>query len=183
MAPELKKESKRYPLALGVSVLVVAALGVLVYVLRGASEEATGDLARAKRNYVRMKEMARTLRDLRRKNPDPFLRKEEAGDVLRFLSSKAREAEIPDGVLSIGPSPSVKVGAWKETPYTVNLRSVSKDAPLSRVPLATFLRLVEEQRTLLRSKNANLSFSGNDLKSAIIVFSQFALEEEKKRKE
>jgi uncharacterized protein HemX len=94
-------------------------------------------------------------------------------DLLTFLDRKARQAQIPAGLFNIAKNTDSTSGAWKETSYTVTLRSAAKESPVRKGPVIDLLRLVETEQRSVKTKNLQLSFAGDDFGSAVITFSQF----------
>lgn len=167
----------------GSSTTVIAAAGLLALAAAGAvwyyrdlSQKSEQNLARAKDEYRQMVDrMKKPVEDyLRSQKGRPKVSKaDEAGDLLTFLDRKAREAQIPPGSFTVAKNANIAVGPWQESSYTVTLQGENKDSPVKRSPVVDFLGRVERERRSTKSKSIQLTFSGDDLKSAIISFSQF----------
>ena len=93
-------------------------------------------------------------------------------DLLTFLSRKATQAQIPASLFKIQRNQELKTGGWRELSYSVSLQG-AKDAPVSRVAVADFIRLVETERPSVRVKNLSLAFAGDNLGQASVTFSAF----------
>jgi len=167
----------------GSSTTVIAAAGLLalaaaggVWYYRELALKSEQNLSRAKDEYRQMSErMKRTVEEhIRNQKGRPKTPKgDEGGDLLTFLDRKAREVQIPPGSFTIAKNANTVVGPWQESSYTVTMQSDKKDAPVKRSPIVEFLGRVERERRSTKSKSIQLTFSGDDLKSAIISFSQF----------
>jgi hypothetical protein len=150
----------------------LGALG-LVYYFHAQADKAEKLLIQTKDDYRQMQErMKKPVEDfVRVKGRIPP--KEDTGDMLTFLDRKAREAQIPTGVFTIARNASAVVGNWQESSYTVTLQGDKKDNAVKRNPVVDFLGKVERERRSAKTKSLQLTFAGDDLKSAVIGFSQF----------
>jgi hypothetical protein len=166
------KEGSSTTILLFAGLIGLGALG-LVYYFHSQAAKAETLLLRTKDEYRQMQErMKKPVEDfIRVKGRVPP--KEDSGDMLTFLDRKAREAQIPPGVFTIARNASAVVGNWQESSYTVTLQSEKKDSPVKRNPLVDFLGKVERERRSAKTKSIQITFAGDDLKSAIIGFSQF----------
>lgn len=150
------------------------ALGGLGYALHVRAAGAFADLRTAIDRHGEMQDLKRTIESFqRRRLPVP---KDAGGDPLAFLSTKARQAQIPTNLFNVARNANVSTGGWDETPFVITLRA-AKETPLTRDCIVDFLRLVEDERPTLRSKNLNLSFAENDLSSATLTLSSFQRKE------
>ena len=173
MAKEGKaKEGGSTMILLLAGLIGLGALGLVYYF----HEQAT----KAELLLLRTKDEYRQMQEQMKKPVEDFVRvkgrippKEDAGDVLTFLDRKAREAQIPPGVYTIARNATAVVGNWQESSYTVTLQSDKKDSPVKRTPLVDFLGKVERERRSVKTKSIQLTFAGDDLKSAVIGFSHF----------
>jgi hypothetical protein len=154
--------------------LGVAALG-LVYYFQDQAAKAEKLLLQSKDDYKEMQQkMKKPVEEyVRQQKGRPAPKEEAAGDMLTFLDRKAREAQIPPGVFTIARNATSVTGSWQESSYTVTLQSDKKDTAIKRTPLVDFLGKVERERRSTKTKSIQLTFAGDDLKSAIIGFSQF----------
>jgi|SRR5579862_2425777 len=151
----------------------VGALG-LVYYFHDQATKAEALLLRTKDEYRQMQErMKKPVEEYIRVTKGRVAPKEDTGDMLTFLDRKAREAQIPPGVFTIARNASAVVGNWQESSYTVTLQSDKKDSLVKRNPVVDFLGKVERERRSAKTKSLQLTFAGDDLKSAVIGFSQF----------
>ncbi len=167
----------------GSSTTVIAAAGLLALLAAGAvwyyrdlAQKSEQNLARVKDEYRQMSErMKKPVEQylVQRKGRPRSTKEDEGGDLLTFLDRKAREAQIPPGVFTIAKNANAVVGPWQESSYTVTLQSDKKESPVKRNPVVDFLGRVERERRSTKSKSIQLTFAGDDLKSAIISFSQF----------
>ncbi|MBV8878511.1 MAG: hypothetical protein JO332_00975 [Planctomycetaceae bacterium] len=154
-------------------VLGLGALG-LVFYFRDQADQAEKLVLRSKEEYREMQEKMK-------KPVEEFIRlrknrtgqpKEDSGDMLTFLDRKAREAQVPPGY-TVTKNATATVGIWQESSYTVSLQSEKKDVPVKRNPVVDFIGRVERERRSTKVKSLQLTFAGDDFKSAIIGFSQF----------
>lgn len=154
--------------------LGLGALGLVLY-FRDQASLAEKSLAQAMDDYREMQQrMKKPVEEyLRAQKGRPAQKEEAGGDLLTFLDRKAREAGLPPGSFTISRNAPSVTGAWQESSYTVTLQGEKKDAPVKRGPLVDFLARVEKERRSTKSKSLQLTFAGEDLKSAVIGFSQF----------
>ena len=158
--------------------LRVVALGVGVVYLEGRAAGAEADLERRKDEYRRMVGMRRRLEELRRNAPRRPAGPEGGGgeDLLATLGAKGRQANLPQGGITITRNPDRKEGGWKEVSYTVTLRAPAKDQPLPGGAVADFVSMVERERPEVKSKNLSLTYAGANFASATVTFSLFQRE-------
>jgi hypothetical protein len=154
--------------------LGLAALG-LVYYFHEQAAQAEKTLLLAKDDYREMQQkMKKPVEEfVRQQKGRPVVKEEATGDLVTFLDRKAREAQIPPGSFIISRNASSVTGNWQESSFTVALQSDKKDVPIKRNPIVDFLAKVEKERRSTKSKSIQLTFAGDDLKSAIIGISQF----------
>lgn len=155
--------------------LALGALG-LVYYYHGQAAAAEKALLQSEDDYREMQQrMKKPVEDfVRRTKGQPATPKEEpTGDLLTFLDRKAREAQIPAGSFTITRNATSTTGAWQESSYTVSFQTEKKESLIKRNPVVDFLGKVERESPSTKSKSIQLTFSGDDLKSATIGFSQF----------
>ncbi len=153
-------------------ILLAAGLGGLVFYLHRVSRNELTRLKNAIEDYGEMVNMKRTIKAFQEKgrlNPAVM---DAGGDPLAFLSTKARQAQIPANLFNITRNSDVAAGAWKETPYTVNLRG-TKENSIARDAVVDFLRLSEEERPSIKCKNLTLAFQGQDLGNVALTLSSF----------
>jgi len=152
-------------------------LGVLglVYYFQDQAAKAEKLLLQGKTDYKEMQDrMKKPVEDYVRTNKNRPTQKEDAiGDMLTFLDRKARGANLPPGFFTIARNSTSVVGNWQESSYTVTMQSDKKDSALKRAPLVDFLGAVERERRSAKTKSIQITFAGDDLKQAIIGFSQF----------
>jgi hypothetical protein len=175
MAKDAKaKEGSSTTVIVLAGVLGLGALGLVFYFQEQAAK-AEKLLLQTKGEYKEMQDrMKKPVEDYVRLNKGRSAQKEEpAGDMLTFLDRKARDAQLPPGVFTIARNSSAVVGNWQESSYTVTLQGEKKETPVKRAQLVDFLGKVERERRSAKSKSLQLTFAGDDLKSAIIGFSQF----------
>ncbi len=154
-------------------ILGLGALG-LVFYFQDQATKAEKALLQAKEDYKEMQQrMKKPVEEFLRQQKPNAPKQDETGDLLIFLDRKAREAGMAPGSYTIARNATSAIGPWQESSYTVTLQSEKKDSPIKRNPVVDFLALVEKQRKSTRSKSIQLTFAGDDLKSAIIGFSQF----------
>lgn len=155
-------------------VLVVGAAGLvgLSLYLNVQADRSLEDLQTAIDEYGQMANMKRVIESLKERGAGLPSGDKPQGNPLQFLSQKARQAQIPPQMLNVARNPSATTGEWEELPYTINLRA-KKEEPIGRAPVVDFLRLVEEQRPSIKSKNLNLTFSGDAFSAVTITFSSF----------
>jgi len=155
--------------------LALGALG-LVYYFHGQAAAAEKALVQSEDDYREMQQrMKKPVEDfVRRTKGQPAGPKEEpTGDLLIFLDRKAREAQVPAGSFTITRNATSTTGAWQESSYTVAFLTEKKDTLIKRNPVVDFLGKVERESPSTKSKTLQITFSGDDLKSATIGFSQF----------
>ncbi len=177
MTAVTKEPGKGAAAVLVISLLLAAGLGGLAVYLRHDTLGLERDLDRTKEEYDRMVRMKRQIEEFR-KNAKGLPAADAKGneDLLQLLGPKARQAGIPQNMMTITRNPDRKEGGWKEVTYTVNLRAASKETSISRDMVVDFLGLVERERPSVKVKNLSLSFSGNEFTSAAITFSLFQRE-------
>jgi hypothetical protein len=156
------------------AVLGVGAVG-LVYTFQDQASQAEKLLLQSKEDYREMQQkMKKPVEEyVRQQKGRPTAKEEPSGDLLTFLDRKARDSQIPPGVFTIARNATSVTGNWQESSYTVTLQSDKKETAIKRSPLVDFLGKVERERRLTKTKSIQLTFAGDDLKSAIIGFSQF----------
>lgn len=165
----------------GGSTTIIALAGLLglgalalVFHFRGQAGKAEELLLRSKDEYRQMQDRKKAVEEYRRKNikdrPQPG---KDEGDMLTFLDRKARESQIPAGGFTIAKNATATVGNWLESSYTITLQSEKKDSPVLRNPVVDFIGKVERERRSTKTKSLQLTFAGNDFKTAIISFSHF----------
>ena len=152
--------------------LGLAALG-LVFYFRDQAGKAAELLVRSKDEYRQMQDRKKAVEEYVRKNKGRPPAGKEEGDVLTFLDRKARESKIPAGGFTIAKNATATVGNWQENSYTVTMQSEKKDSPVPRDPVVDFIGKVERERRSTKTKSLQLTFLGNDFKTAIISFSHF----------
>jgi hypothetical protein len=169
------KEGSSTTVLAGAALLALAAAGAVWY-YRDLSQKSEQHLAQTKDEYRQMADkMKKPVEDFvrQRKGRPKTGPADEGGDLLTFLDRKARESTIPPGSFTIAKNQNIAVGPWQESSYTVTLQSEKKETPVKRNPVVDFLGRVERERRSTKSKSIQLTFAGDDLKSAIISFSQF----------
>ena len=155
------------------ALLGLGALG-LVFYFQDQAAKAEKALLQAKDDYKEMlQRMKKPVEEFVRTQSRPQSKEDNTGDLLTFLDRKAREAQLPAGSYTIARNATSTTGSWQESSYTVTLQGDKKDSPIRRNPVVDFLGKVERERRSTKSKSIQLTFSGDDLKSAIIGFSQF----------
>ena len=149
-------------------------VGGLVYYFQDQAAKAEKVLLQNKTDYKEMQErMKKPVEDYIRVKGKVPPKAEDSGDMLTFLDRKAREAKLPPGFFTIARNSTSVVGNWQESSYTVTLQSDKKDSPVKRSMLVDFLGAVERERRSAKTKSIQITFAGDDLKQAIIGFSQF----------
>jgi uncharacterized protein HemX len=161
---------------IAISVVLAMGLGGLAFYLRHGALRAESELSRSKEEFEKMVRMKRQIEELKKNAPRLPAAEKGGEDLLQLLASKARQANIPQNMLTASRNPDRKEGGWKEITYTVNLRATSKDNLVLRSSVVDFLALVERERPSVKAKNLALVFSGNDFTSATITFSLFQRE-------
>lgn len=155
--------------------LLALGAGGAVYWYYDQAAKAEKTLLQAKGDYRDMSErMKKPVEDYvrRTKGQPPGPKEDSTGDLLTFLDRKAREAQVPPGSLVIAKNSNSTVGDWIESSYTATLQG-TKDAPAKKVPLIDFLGRVERERRSTKTKSLQITFVGEDLKQAVVTFSQF----------
>lgn len=164
-----RKEPTKLPAAVAAgSGFLVLALAVLVFYLRGEAERAQRELGRSIGDYKRMEVWKKEIEEKKKRHPKGTST-QKPGDLLSFLSTKARQAGIPAGILNITPNPPATVGGWRETSYQVTLRA-TKESPLPRASVVDFVTRVEDESPV-RSRDLTLEFAGSDFQVAVVRFS------------
>jgi len=159
-----------------IALAALLGLGVLglVYYFQDQAAKAEKVLLQGKSDYKDMQErMKKPVEDFIRVKGKAPPKAEDIGDMLTFLDRKARGANIPPGVFTIARNSTSVVGNWVENSYTVTMQGDKKDGALKRPPLVDFLGAVERERRSAKTKSIQITFAGDDLKQAIIGFSQF----------
>lgn len=173
MAKGPKEKDGGSATAIVLSVLLALGAGGLVYYFHDEAEKAEGILTRSKDEYRKMAEEKRPVEEyLRQKRRSGPVEKESTEDLMTFLDKKARESQIPPTIFNISKTAGAPLANLVETSYTVTLQS-TKETGLRRAAVVDFLRKVELERRSTKVKALQLSFGGDDLKSATITFSQF----------
>lgn len=168
------KDSGRLPVFVAAgSVVLAAGLVAVVLVLRSEAARAEKELAGAIRDYRDMERLKREIEEQKKKHPKgPTPGPETGGDMLSFLSSKARQANLPPGVMNIAPNPPTTSGGWKETSHSVTLRAPPNET-IPRAAIVDFITRVEDERPSIRSRDLSLDFSGDNFRGVTVKFSQF----------
>jgi len=157
----------------GSAILALGLVGLVVFFHHDA-KAAQEDLDQAKRQYKEMVAMRRSIDESRRKGTSAQGPATSSEDILTFLDKKRAQAGLPPVAPAQQDVPPG--GGWKERIYTITL-SGTKEAPLSRGAVADFLRLVEDERPNVRTKNLKLVLAAGDaLSSALITLSSFQRE-------
>lgn len=168
-----KADEGRSSVAVGISIVLIAGLGGLVWYLREEAGKAGRELERAKSEYREMVRLKKPVEEYLRIRKTVKTTDVKAGeDLVTFLSRKATQAQIPANLFSIAKNPDLTSGGWKETSFTVTLRG-TKDNPVARGPIVDFVRLVEQERPAIKVKNLNLAFAGDPFSAATLTFSSF----------
>jgi hypothetical protein len=155
------------------AVLALGAAGAVAWFQRQASASLEL-LRRSKDEYTQMAErMKKPFEEFKRVQKKNAGSAQPGEDLLTFLDRKARQANIPAGLFNIARNTDSTTGPWKETSYTVTLRSASKENPVRKAPVVDLLRLVETEQRSVKTKNLQIAFAGDDFGSAVITFSQF----------
>jgi hypothetical protein len=147
----------------------------LVWYFQDQAAKAEKALLQAKDDYKEMQQrMKKPVEEyVRQKGRVAVQPKEDTGDLLTFLDRKAREAQLPPGSYTVAKNAGSVTGNWQESSYTVTIQGDKKDVPIKRNPVVDFLGKVERERRSSKTKSIQLTFSGDDLKSAIVGISQF----------
>lgn len=169
-----KADEGRSSVVVGLSILVISALGGLVWYFREEAGRAGRELERAKSEYREMVRLKKPVEEyVKNRSRRPGADAVKAGeDLVTFLSRKATQAQIPANLFSIAKNPDLTSGQWKESSFTVTLRG-TKENPVARGPVVDFIRLVEQERPSMKVKNMNLAFAGDPFQSAALTFSSF----------
>ena len=171
MAQEKKESGSMMVIALSALLALGAAGGV--WFCYGETEKAESMLLRSKGEYKRMAEQKRAVESYLRDNKNKKLTTIETNeDMMVFLDKKSREAQIPPTSITFAKNAPVTLASWVENSYTATLQG-TKDSPVKKNPTVDFLRRVETERRATKVRSLQLAFSGDDLKSAVITFSQF----------
>ena len=171
MAQEKKDSGSMMVIALSALLALGAAGGV--WYCYGETAKAEALLVRSKGEYKRMAEQKRAVEEfLRQRKGKSAATVENNEDMMVFLDKKSREAQIPPTSITFSKNAPSQLATWVETSYTATLQG-NKDAPVKKNPIVDFLRRVESERRATKVRSLQLVFSGDDLKSAVITFSQF----------
>ncbi len=176
MAGDGKEKRRGYLVAMGASLLLAAGLAVLVLFFQRGVGQAMAELDAAKEQYNDMVGFARRIEEFKKKGPPPPP-SDKTEDIISFLGTKSRQAGIPPNLLNITRNPDQKSGGWKEISFTMRLKAPAKENPVRRDWVADFIRLVEDERPSIKSKNLSLAFAGNDLLEATVTLATFQREE------
>jgi len=158
---------------IAISAVLAAALGGAALTLRHGSVQAADEVERSKEEFEKMVRMKRQIEEIRKGAPRAPAAEKPGEDLLQLLAAKARQAGIPQNMLTITRNPDRKEGGWKETAYTVTLRSQTKDSSVARPAVVDFIGTVERERPSVKAKNLSLNFSGSDLTSVTLTLSVF----------
>lgn len=153
--------------------LCAAAGGAAVWGRLEAGRSAE-ELQQAKDEYASMAKWKRPVEEMMRSKTTRKGMQESTEDLLTFIDRQARQAQIPAGMFTIARNQDQTTGSWKESSYTVTLRPLSKEAPVSRDALVDLLRLVETGRRSVKTKNLQVTYAGQNLSSATLTFAQYA---------
>ena len=146
----------------------------LVFYFKTQAEKAEQNLLRSKNEYIEMQRTKKVVEQYIRNNKgNKATAKEDVGDMLTYLDRKARDSSLAPGSFTVAKNATATVGNWLESSYTVTLQSEKKESPIKRGPVVDFLARVEKDRRSAKSKSIQLTFAGEDFKTAIIGFSQF----------
>jgi len=173
MAAESKGKESGSTMVIALSVVLALGAAGGVYYFYDQAQKSEKLLTRAKEEYKKMAE--------RKKPVEEFLRQtkgrkatvvDDSVDPLVFLDKKSRESQIPAGAIPFTKNPSNQLTAWIESTFTGTFQG-GKDTGVKRLLLVDFLRRVETERRSTKVKALQLVFTGEDLKSGSITFSQF----------
>ena len=173
MAAETKGKESSSTMVIALSALLALGAAGGVYYFYDEAQKSESRLNRSKEEYKKMAE--------RKKPVEEFLRQSKGRkattvnsneDMLVFLDKKSRESQIPAGAIPFTKNPSNNLTAWTETTYTGTFQG-GKDAGFKRLLVVDFLRRVETERRSTKVKALQLVFSGDDLKSGSLTFSEF----------
>lgn len=153
--------------------LCAVAGGAALWGRHEADRSAEG-LRQAKDDYASMAKWKRPVEEMLRSKTTLKGMQETTEDLLTFIDRQARQAQIPAGMFTIAKNQDQTTGSWKESSYTVTLRPLSKEAPVSRDGLVDLLRLVETGRRSVKTKNLQITYAGQNLSSATLTFAQYA---------
>jgi hypothetical protein len=171
VAKEAKDSGSMMVIALS-AVLALGAAGGVWYCY-GETAKAEALLVRSKSEYRKMAEQKRAVEDYLRSSKD---KKSAMGDnneeMMVFLDKKSRESQIPPTSITFSKNAPSQLASWVENSYTATLQG-TKDAPVKKNPIVDFLRRVESERRATKVRSLQLVFAGDDLRSAMITFSQF----------
>jgi hypothetical protein len=167
MAKEAKEKEGNSLVVIAISALLALGAAAGVYYCYDESVKAETTLERSKEEYKKMGAWKKPVEDYLRKNKGKQAAPESTEDMMVFLDRKAREAQIP---LTFSKTQPVNLAAWTETVYTGTMSS--KD-PVKKTSLVDFVRKVETERRSTKVKTLQLIYSGDDIKSGTLTFSQF----------
>ncbi|MBI3855706.1 MAG: hypothetical protein HY293_08455 [Planctomycetes bacterium] len=168
-----KEKSGGSPIVVVLSALLALGAAGGVYYCYDEAQKSEAMLLRTKDEYKKMAEWKRPVEDyLRRNKGKTVAAQENTEDMMVFLDKKSREAQIPPGGITFSKNAPTQLAAWTETSFTAALTS-GKEAPVKKNPIVDFLRKVETERRSTKLRSLQLVFSGDDLKSAQLTFSQF----------
>ena len=171
MAKEAKDSGSMMVIALSALLALGAAGGV--WYCYGETAKAEALLVRSKGEYKRMAEQKRAVEDYLRNSKDKkSARADNNEEMMVFLDKKARESQIPPTSITFSKNAPNQLAQWVENSYTASLQG-TKEAPVKKNPIVDFLRRVESERRATKVRSLQLVFNGDDLKSAMITFSQF----------
>jgi hypothetical protein len=172
MAKEAK-ESGGSMMVIALSALLALGAAGGVWYCYGETAKAEALLIRSKGEYKRMAEQKRAVEEYLRQNKGKAQATTETNeDMMVFLDKKSREAQIPPTSITFSKNAPGVLASWVENSYTATLQG-TKDAPVKKNPIVDFLRRVETERRATKVRSLQLVFAGDDLKSAMITFSQF----------
>jgi hypothetical protein len=171
MAQEKKDSGSTMVIALSALLALGAAGGV--WYCYGETAKAESLLLRSKGEYKRMAEQKRAVEEYLRGSKGKAQASTETNeDMMVFLDKKSRESQIPPTSITFAKNAPSQLSSWIENSYTATLQG-NKDAPVKKNPIVDFLRRVESERRATKVRSLQLVFNGDDLKSAVITFSQF----------
>ena len=171
MAKEAKDSSSMMVIALS-AVLALGAAGGVWYCY-GETAKAEALLLRSKAEYKKMAEQKRAVEEFLRGDKGKKQASTETNeDMMVFLDKKSRESQIPPTSITFAKNAPSQLASWVENSYTATLQG-TKEAPVKKNPIVDFLRRVETERRATKVRSLQLVFAGDDLKSAMITFSQF----------
>jgi hypothetical protein len=161
--------------AVALALLAALGLGGVVFALRTESARLRRELDSRRREYDQMLLWKRPVEEGLKKGAGKSAAPDAAGsdDLLPFLDRKRAESGIPQNLFNLQKNNDLVQGGWRESSYTVTLRSPNREAPVPKGPIVDFLRKVEDERPGLRVKTLSLSCLGNDFSSAIFTLSTF----------